>query len=120
MPPFDGNGNGFGSPSMTSSRRSTMTEAFDASLARFSLDPTRIGHIELKEHTPNKKSAPEGGKCHGCSVTVTAEWRRGPDGPRSLCNACGVSICVSGRCRADVDSCITPRSQERGHKRRPM
>lgn len=61
---------------------------FDPGLARFSLDPTKIAAHPEKV---SKKNSPEGGKCHGCSVTVTAEWRRGPDGPRSLCNACGVS-----------------------------
>jgi hypothetical protein len=31
------------------------------------------------------------GRCHGCGISVTEEWRRGPDGPRSLCDSCGVS-----------------------------
>ena len=69
-------------------------DTFDPDLARFSLDPAKI--VAYPEKV-SKKSQPEGGKCHGCSVTVTAEWRRGPDGPRSLCNACGVSLhfCIS-------------------------
>ncbi|KAF8211130.1 hypothetical protein K438DRAFT_106170 [Mycena galopus ATCC 62051] len=29
-------------------------------------------------------------KCLGCSATATPEWRRGPLGPRTLCNACGL------------------------------
>jgi len=28
--------------------------------------------------------------CHQCSSSDTPEWRRGPHGPRSLCNACGL------------------------------
>ncbi|KIP04965.1 hypothetical protein PHLGIDRAFT_175837 [Phlebiopsis gigantea 11061_1 CR5-6] len=33
----------------------------------------------------------EGGQtCLGCSATSTPEWRRGPLGPRTLCNACGL------------------------------
>ena len=32
-------------------------------------------------------------KCLGCGATETPEWRRGPMGPRTLCNAC-VSIRV--------------------------
>jgi hypothetical protein len=82
LAPFDDNTN--------LSRRSTM-DTFDPGLARFSLDPAKIPSYPEKV---SKKSQPEGGKCHGCSVTVTAEWRRGPDGPRSLCNACGVSLPV--------------------------
>ena len=31
-------------------------------------------------------------RCHGCGVGVKDAWRRGPDGPRSLCDICGVSI----------------------------
>lgn len=29
-------------------------------------------------------------KCHECGTTETPEWRRGPDGARTLCNACGL------------------------------
>ncbi|KAL0066098.1 hypothetical protein AAF712_006930 [Marasmius tenuissimus] len=28
--------------------------------------------------------------CLGCAATSTPEWRRGPMGPRTLCNACGL------------------------------
>ena len=28
--------------------------------------------------------------CQGCSATSTPEWRKGPTGPRTLCNACGL------------------------------
>ncbi|KIJ65196.1 hypothetical protein HYDPIDRAFT_27915 [Hydnomerulius pinastri MD-312] len=34
--------------------------------------------------------AQEGQTCLGCSATSTPEWRRGPLGPRTLCNACGL------------------------------
>lgn len=29
-------------------------------------------------------------KCHRCGTTETPEWRRGPNGVRTLCNACGL------------------------------
>lgn len=29
-------------------------------------------------------------KCHRCETTETPEWRRGPNGLRTLCNACGL------------------------------
>ena len=29
-------------------------------------------------------------KCYVCGVTETPQWRRGPSGKRTLCNACGV------------------------------
>lgn len=28
--------------------------------------------------------------CLSCSATETPEWRKGPTGPRTLCNACGL------------------------------
>lgn len=28
--------------------------------------------------------------CRNCGVTQTPQWRSGPEGPRTLCNACGV------------------------------
>ncbi|KAI9476132.1 MAG: hypothetical protein EXX96DRAFT_575891 [Benjaminiella poitrasii] len=31
-----------------------------------------------------------GNICHSCNTTDTPEWRRGPDGARTLCNACGL------------------------------
>ncbi|OCH96358.1 hypothetical protein OBBRIDRAFT_830229 [Obba rivulosa] len=34
--------------------------------------------------------AVEGQTCLGCNATSTPEWRRGPMGPRTLCNACGL------------------------------
>lgn len=29
-------------------------------------------------------------RCNNCGVTKTPQWREGPDGPKTLCNACGV------------------------------
>ncbi|ORZ11064.1 hypothetical protein BCR42DRAFT_440660 [Absidia repens] len=31
-----------------------------------------------------------GQQCHSCHTSETPEWRRGPDGARTLCNACGL------------------------------
>lgn len=46
------------------------------------------------EGNSNKKlrrgrAAPPG-RCHSCNRADTPEWRRGPDGARTLCNACGL------------------------------
>jgi len=35
------------------------------------------------------RNAPPG-RCHSCNRAETPEWRRGPDGARTLCNACGL------------------------------
>ncbi|KAI9246009.1 hypothetical protein EDC94DRAFT_665067 [Helicostylum pulchrum] len=29
-------------------------------------------------------------RCHSCNISETPEWRRGPEGARTLCNACGL------------------------------
>ncbi|GAA5888263.1 hypothetical protein JCM16303_005321 [Sporobolomyces ruberrimus] len=39
-----------------------------------------------------KKPKPEEGEfvCRDCGTVDSPEWRKGPDGPKSLCNACGL------------------------------
>ncbi|KXS18876.1 hypothetical protein M427DRAFT_53357 [Gonapodya prolifera JEL478] len=42
-----------------------------------------------------RKAKPGGGEeifCHQCGTTSSPEWRRGPDGPKTLCNACGLAF----------------------------
>ncbi|RHN53393.1 putative transcription factor C2C2-GATA family [Medicago truncatula] len=38
----------------------------------------------------SKKTSTIGRKCHHCGADNTPQWRVGPDGPKTLCNACGV------------------------------
>jgi hypothetical protein len=44
--------------------------------------------------------------CLGCGATGTPEWRRGPMGPRTLCNACGLVfaklVCLAHFTRRDT------------------
>ena len=44
----------------------------------------------LEEFTDWLKRAAPPGRCHSCNIEQTPEWRRGPDGARTLCNACGL------------------------------
>lgn len=37
-----------------------------------------------------RSRAPAPGVCHSCGNSDTPEWRRGPGGARTLCNACGL------------------------------
>ncbi|XP_022961688.1 GATA transcription factor 12-like [Cucurbita moschata] len=54
--------------------------------------------------TAKKKDSPEGGvspageerRCMHCATNKTPQWRTGPMGPKTLCNACGVRY-KSGR-----------------------
>ncbi|KAI0028224.1 GATA zinc finger-domain-containing protein, partial [Vararia minispora EC-137] len=41
------------------------------------------------KYRKRSRAAPPG-KCHSCGIRETPEWRRGPDGARTLCNACGL------------------------------
>ncbi|KAI9497991.1 hypothetical protein BDB00DRAFT_868124 [Zychaea mexicana] len=43
----------------------------------------------LQDSIGNKKTT-IGQRCHSCHTNETPEWRRGPDGARTLCNACGL------------------------------
>lgn len=42
--------------------------------------------------------------CLGCGRLSTAEWRRGPTGPRTLCNACGLLFAKMTRVRKNADA----------------
>ncbi|KAG4980956.1 hypothetical protein JHK84_034540 [Glycine max] len=47
----------------------------------------------LSDVEMTRSSSPESGpprKCMHCEVTKTPQWREGPMGPKTLCNACGV------------------------------
>ncbi|CDW99083.1 hypothetical protein [Sporisorium scitamineum] len=46
---------------------------------------------DIKGPQYKKRSrAPAPGSCQACGTSETPEWRRGPDGARTLCNACGL------------------------------
>ncbi|XP_068642789.1 GATA transcription factor 12-like [Aristolochia californica] len=51
--------------------------------------------IPKKKDTPENGSG-EGRKCLHCATDKTPQWRTGPMGPKTLCNACGVRY-KSGR-----------------------
>ncbi|KAM3345049.1 GATA transcription factor 1 [Capsicum galapagoense] len=49
-----------------------------------------------KPMTKAKKATSIGRRCQHCGVDKTPQWRGGPTGPKTLCNACGVRY-KSGR-----------------------
>lgn len=78
-------------------------QAQNANSVPFNSEPSSV---PLNANTPslsNKRSAPNGNgdkktpKCLGCGAIETPEWRRGPMGPRTLCNACVSSLLDSVR-----------------------
>jgi hypothetical protein len=48
-----------------------------------------ICHLKCSNFIFYQRATPPG-KCHSCNIRETPEWRRGPDGARTLCNACGL------------------------------
>ncbi|XP_022721096.1 GATA transcription factor 12-like [Durio zibethinus] len=51
---------------------------------------------QKKRENPNANSESQGRKCLHCAAEKTPQWRTGPMGPKTLCNACGVRY-KSGR-----------------------
>ncbi|ORE03329.1 hypothetical protein BCV72DRAFT_244483 [Rhizopus microsporus var. microsporus] len=66
-------------------------------------------HRSLSSFTSQKVTFPL--KCHSCQSTETPEWRKGPLGPRTLCNACGLiwtKLCKQEKAKKalkDQDAC---------------
>ncbi|KAL9233434.1 hypothetical protein vseg_008437 [Gypsophila vaccaria] len=54
--------------------------------------------------------------CEDCKTTRTPLWRSGPNGPRSLCNACGIKYrkrkTAENRVNSEI-ACITSTSDHR-------
>ncbi|KAK4510341.1 uncharacterized protein ATC70_004771 [Mucor velutinosus] len=50
-----------------------------------SMRPLKRLNNEKRKLKPTPKQ-----QCHSCNSTETPEWRKGPLGPRTLCNACGL------------------------------
>jgi GATA zinc finger len=54
-------------------------------------DESGSGSMGFRPSKYRKRSrAPAPGSCVSCGVRDTPEWRRGPNGARTLCNACGL------------------------------
>ncbi|KAJ9702286.1 hypothetical protein PVL29_004161 [Vitis rotundifolia] len=74
-----------------------------SSLSETDIIPLNSGK-KLTKSAPKKKESPElvagggsdGRKCLHCATDKTPQWRTGPMGPKTLCNACGVRY-KSGR-----------------------
>ncbi|KAF8110306.1 hypothetical protein N665_0085s0035 [Sinapis alba] len=55
-------------------------------------------YYDFEQHAKKKRKIPAkvARKCTHCETTETPQWREGPNGPKTLCNACGVRF-RSGR-----------------------
>jgi hypothetical protein len=59
------------------------------------------------EMVPKMKQPVETRRCTHCQVTKTPQWREGPLGPKTLCNACGVRY-RSGRLLPEYRPAASP------------
>lgn len=53
-------------------------------------DAQDAAHNAQPDNKKRRGRAAPPGRCHSCLRSETPEWRRGPDGARTLCNACGL------------------------------
>ncbi|OIW28926.1 hypothetical protein CONLIGDRAFT_562869, partial [Coniochaeta ligniaria NRRL 30616] len=71
-----------------------------------------LGHqsaYTLAEVKKRRGRAAPPGRCHSCNRVDTPEWRRGPDGARTLCNACGLHYAKLERKRQSEQRSIRPK-----------
>ncbi len=61
--------------------------------------------------TRAQRAAPPG-RCHSCNRIDTPEWRRGPDGARTLCNACGLHYAKLERKKQLENRILRPKIDE--------
>ncbi|GKZ98628.1 hypothetical protein AnigIFM59636_004610 [Aspergillus niger] len=69
----------------------------DVHMAMYQERSTRSRKFASADSRKRRGNAATTGRCHGCGRTKTPEWRRGPDGARTLCNACGLHYAKSTR-----------------------
>ncbi|KAI9025898.1 hypothetical protein CLU79DRAFT_68785 [Phycomyces nitens] len=68
----------------------------------------------IRQRKRGKRAAFQG-RCHSCNISETPEWRRGPDGARTLCNACGLHYAKITR-KKDSSTATTSMSIEDGRE----
>ncbi|KAH7281730.1 hypothetical protein KP509_36G061000 [Ceratopteris richardii] len=62
---------------------------------------------KAKKERPGGGASEEGRRCSHCQVQKTPQWRAGPLGPKTLCNACGVRY-KSGRLLPEYRPAASP------------
>ncbi|KAK2609283.1 hypothetical protein QQS21_002218 [Conoideocrella luteorostrata] len=67
----------------------------------------------LTEVKKRRGRAAPPGRCHSCNRIDTPEWRRGPDGARTLCNACGLHYAKLERKRQLEARSLRPKPEDR-------
>ncbi|QCD91083.1 GATA transcription factor 5-like isoform X2 [Vigna unguiculata] len=111
-----------GSPSFTESSSSSTTTTSSSSssspsspLLIYTNFSRSLDHVcsEPKPNKPKKKHSSDSAgtlaprRCSHCGVQKTPQWRTGPLGPKTLCNACGVRF-KSGRLLPEYRPACSP------------
>ena len=86
---YDANEYEHGDPNGISEDMKSQGFAGGDSKKRRGVSPTFGQKWSNQKLTRTQRAAPPG-RCHSCNRAETPEWRRGPDGARTLCNACGL------------------------------
>ncbi|KAK3685741.1 hypothetical protein B0T22DRAFT_227892 [Podospora appendiculata] len=74
--------------------------------------PNEYTPLASARHSHLKQRAAPPGRCHSCNRIDTPEWRRGPDGARTLCNACGLHYAKLERKRQLEQRSIRPKNSD--------
>ncbi|KAF9912676.1 hypothetical protein EC991_009412 [Linnemannia zychae] len=82
------------SSSFTSNASSASSSLREGSGAYRSADGatrnSKNSDVPHQKYRKRAKRSQAPGRCQSCNSSDTPEWRRGPDGARTLCNACGL------------------------------
>ncbi|KAJ2235503.1 hypothetical protein IWW45_002554 [Coemansia sp. RSA 485] len=86
---------------MTIRRERMSTSADDDTMEYIRKRRTVLSTTRTKTRKRSKRSdAAQPNTCRSCGISETPEWRRGPDGARTLCNACGLHYAKLNKKRA--------------------
>ncbi|KAJ1966126.1 hypothetical protein GGI12_000275 [Dipsacomyces acuminosporus] len=70
---------------------------------------TVLSPARTKSRKRSKKAdSSQPNTCRSCGISETPEWRRGPDGARTLCNACGLHYAKLSKKRAAEAATTAP------------
>uniref|UniRef100_A0A7N0TWL2 GATA transcription factor n=1 Tax=Kalanchoe fedtschenkoi TaxID=63787 RepID=A0A7N0TWL2_KALFE len=96
--------------SSTASESSTTTSSSPSSIISSPVQFGFSGPLAKKQKTkpdPAQPADPTGRRCSHCQVQKTPQWRAGPEGAKTLCNACGVRF-KSGRLYPEYRPACSP------------
>lgn len=95
------------------SESSTSSSSSSATFRTYS-DVTHSAESFMRKPPAKKQKQQSGRRCSHCLVHQTPQWRTGPLGAKTLCNACGVRY-KSGRLLPEYRPAISPTFSSEKH-----